>query len=323
MTALRPTIARAALALALMAGAAGSGGCGLSLLPHRGVQAPRAAAAEPKPDAKRAAKAAKRAHAPAPSSVSADAPRAKGAPRDVADLRERMAAEPAEPYWPWALAARHVAADSLALAERELRQALARDPDHAPSLALLSRLWFASQRHAEALEMLEAARTRAAQRGVPFEPVLLAAIALHDEAVGRTAEAHEALAAAPASAADALAPVAAYLALRGTASTDSAAALVREAVHADGRSAANRNNEGLVKLRAGDVEGARRALLAAIERDPQLPGPYYNLAILEKFYVFDDEAAARWFRLYRDRATDDPDGLAQVFPASPAEKGGR
>lgn len=322
-------LAAVALAVALALPLAG---CGLSLLPRRGMQAPPAATAKAEPKkSKRASAASKVAKPVGDARVARANPArrsagAESAPRDpMAELRARAAAEPNEPYWPYALAVRHAAADSGWAAEAALRQALARDPDHAPSLALLSRQWFAAGRHAEALHLLGAARERAASRGAALEPVLLAAFALHADALGRGADADAAIAAVPRERRHDVAPVAAYLALRAGAPADSARELVSDAVREDGRSAANRNNEGIARLRAGDPKHARKAFLEAIERDPRLPGPYYNLAILEKFYLFDDVAAARWFRQYRERSSEDPDGLAQVMDdvQAPAEKGGR
>jgi tetratricopeptide (TPR) repeat protein len=79
------------------------------------------------------------------------------------------------------------------------------------------------------------------------------------------------------------------------------------------RRAAGLNNQGIARLREGKVDEARESFLAAIDVDPALAGPYYNLTIVDKYYRFEDEAAARWFHLYRARANDDPDGLAEVF----------
>ena len=106
-----------------------------------------------------------------------------------------------------------------------------------------------------------------------------------------------------------------YVALRGDA-PDSASAAAAGLVREHPQSAVNQNNYGITRLRAGDPEAASNAFLLAIELDASLPGPYYNLAILEKYYRLDDAAAERWFRKYRERATDDPDGLAQGFEKS-------
>ena len=90
---------------------------------------------------------------------------------------------------------------------------------------------------------------------------------------------------------------------------EAATEMARAALDDDPRSAVNQNNYGITQLRAGDPKAARSAFLRAIEIDPKLPGPYYNLAILERFYMFDEEAATRWLKEYRERASEDPDGL--------------
>ena len=100
--------------------------------------------------------------------------------------------------------------------------------------------------------------------------------------------------------------------LRGAA-PEQAAEQAATAVREQPKSAANQNNFGITRLRAGDPKTARAAFLEAIALDPRLPGPYYNLAILEKFYALDDAAASRWFREYWKRSNDDPDNLAAVF----------
>ena len=116
-----------------------------------------------------------------------------------------------------------------------------------------------------------------------------------------------------------------YVGLRGE-HPDDAGALAEKVADRDGRTAANQNNLGIARLRAGDPAGARKAFMTAIDRDPTLPGPYYNLAILEKYYVFDDAAARQWFGAYRSRAHDDPDSLFGALggtPSAAAEKGAR
>jgi len=156
--------------------------------------------------------------------------------------------------------------------------------------------------------LLEAARTRAGafQDGVPR--AILAGLALHYEALGR----HEQAAAVVADAkrpGDGRAGAAlVYVTLRGD-HPEAAAELARAALDDDPHSAANQNNYGITRLRAGDPKAARDAFLRAIDIDPRLPGPYYNLSIVERFFFFDDEAATRWLKAYRDRSSDDPDNL--------------
>jgi len=234
------------------------------------------------------------------------------------------ARDPRDPWWPYRDAEAHVAADSLASAEADLRRALALDPTYAPALALLSKLEFDSGRSADAMTLLEPVRRQPDAYAPAARTRLLAGLALHADAVGDTARAHEALANVLDAGGRQDASVPVYLALRGDA-PETAAPLAREAVRHDGHSAVNQNNLGITLLRAGDVEGARKAFAEAIARDPALPGPYYNLAILEKWYRFDDEAAARAFAEYAKRSQDDPDGLRAVFaaPAAHPDAGAR
>jgi hypothetical protein len=68
-------------------------------------------------------------------------------------------------------------------------------------------------------------------------------------------------------------------------------------------------------LRAGDAPAARRELVRAMELDPFLPGPLYNLALLDHHFFLDDEAARRWFSRYWELSRDDPDSLrGALFP---------
>jgi len=225
---------------------------------------------------------------------------------------------PIEPYWPHRIAELCYYADSLPQAEAALREAIRRDSSYAPSLALMSQICFQAGRHAEAVRLLEAARARpgAFPEGVPA--TLLAGLALHYDALDRfdwaNAVMREAARRDPQETRSALV----YLTLRGD-HPDSATALAAAAANDEPRSAANQNNYGITRLRAGDVDGAKRSFQKAIDLDPALAGPYYNLAILEHFYTFDEEAAARWFAKYRERSSADPDSLFGVF-AKQAEK---
>ena len=237
----------------------------------------------------------------------------------VAEYREQEKLAPREPYWPFAIAVAYADADSLIRAELELRQALDRDPCYAPALSLLSKLEFDAGRHDEAIRMLEAARTGASACPGTLSPELLAGLALHYDAIDRPDLAEAIMNSVPQDARRSLGSSAVYLTLRGS-DPAPAADLAESDVHRHPHSAVSQNNYGIVKLRAGDPDAARKAFDQAIEIDPKLAGPYYNLAILEKFYAFDDQAAARRFKEYRERASDDPDGLAQVFEKNPGKE---
>jgi tetratricopeptide (TPR) repeat protein len=242
----------------------------------------------------------------------AKAPKLTEVQERIYEARDQSSVDVTEPYWPYRLGQVYAEADSLARAESALKSALRRDPAYAPALALLSKLYYDARRHQDGVELLEAARTRTAAfpDGLPAE--LLGGLALHYEALGR----HDLAAAVAAGAKDGSARQAGsalvYVTLRGD-DPDAAAEPARAAVDAEPRSAANQNNYGITKLRAGDPKAARDAFLRAIELDPKLAGPYYNLSIVERFYFFDDGAAARWLEAYRQRSSEDPDGLFKVI----------
>jgi len=240
--------------------------------------------------------------------VGATEPRRSGFEARLYEIREQAALDPAQPYWPYRIAEVYLEADSAAQGEAALETALARDHGYAPALALLSRLYFDSGRHAQAISRLEAARL--APGGLP--PALLAGLALHYDAIDRTQEARAAVSQIPRSERRDAGSALVYLTLRGE-RPDSATTLADAALDQDAKSAANHNNLGITRLRAGDPVAARRAFLKAIDLDPRRAGPYYNLAILEKYYLFDDRTAARWFKAYAQRSRQDPDSLFAVF----------
>ena len=231
------------------------------------------------------------------------------------EIREQSALDSKEPYWPYRLAQVYLAVDSTSNAETALKASLERDRFYAPALSLLSKLYFDAGRHQEAVDLLESARSQpdSFPEGVP--PALLAGLALHYDALDRVDLARSVMAAAPRSESGSDRSARIYVTLRGT-SPDSATDLATAAWGDDSTSAVNQNNFGITRLRAGDPTSARGAFMKAIELDPKLPGPYYNLAILEKYYVFDDEAAARWLDSYRARSRQDPDSLFKVFKTS-------
>ena len=244
--------------------------------------------------------------------LSPGTPAATGNADQLREARERSATEPGVAYWPVRAGEILAAKDSVAQAESMLRVALQRDPSYAPALSLQSRLWFDAGRHQDAITLLEAARARPGA----FPQELLVGLALHYDAIDRPEQARAVLASAG-KAGDASRSGVVYLALRGAVS-DSVAGVKKNGIDGGAQTAAEHNNLGIVKLRSGDPQGARKAFQAAIDKDPKLAGPYYNLAILEKFYLLDDEAAERWFRAYRQRSNEDPDSLFAVFGKGPA-----
>lgn len=235
----------------------------------------------------------------------ADVPSAAEAPAEIARLELKAAGQPAEPYWPFRIGEIRAAGGETAEAESSLRAALARDPDHAPSLSLLSKLWYDAGRHDEAVDLLETARAR-----TRLPEALDVALALHYDALGEVDAAGRLVNGVDADwATDGAALT--YLHLRGDdflASEETA----RKALDA-GPSAVNHNNYGIARLYGGDPEAARRHFVKAMEMDPALPGPLYNLAIVDRFYRFDVDGARRWFARYRELSDEDPDNLAETL----------
>ena len=274
---------RPALALLLVSAAAALTGCAAGLVSHR---------TEP----------------PVPVAAAGS----RGSASERLEVEAQSASAPGEPYWPYRLGELELAVDSLSAAESALKASLARNATYAPALALLSKLYYSAGRHQEAVALLEPVRSRPDAFPEGARQILLAGLALHEEALGRADLAGAAVAQAQPADAQHAGSAIVYVLLRGEA-PDSAAALAAAAVRADPRSAVNQNNYGITRLRAGDPVSAHRAFLAAIERDPDLPGPYYNLAILEKYYRFEDDDAARWFDAYWKRSHADPDSLFGVF----------
>src|SRR5439155_20507838 len=144
------------------------------------------------------------------------------------DARAHAASAPTNPYWPYRMGELYAATDSAAGAEAALQQALARDHTYAPALSLLSKQYYDSGRHADAIEMLEAARAAAQRGSSDLAPELLAGLALHYDAIGQTAPARAALAAIPRAARQATEAAAAVVALHD-AHSDTAADLAAAA----------------------------------------------------------------------------------------------
>ena len=241
------------------------------------------------------------ASAPPPGAAGATEARtaAAGSPRKHARAR-RDAAAPAAPA-----TVQPAAGDAGDAGEAAWREALAREPADAVALTRLSRLLYEQGRHAEAVELLAPVREGRVKLSNADRAAALAGLAMHEAALGRESEALALVSTLPGNAAPG---VVAFLAVRG-ADADSALTATERALRAGPESAALRNNRGIALLRAGDAEAARAEFARAIALDPARPGPYYNLAILERFYRMDTDAAKRWFQEAWSRSHADPDSL--------------
>ena len=311
----------------LLAAAVLASGCGGSLRriglggSSTASRAPRAekektAARVPKPEREEAA-AARTSRDSRGKKADARAPKETGLEKDLRESREAAALAPAEPYWPFHTAELYAGADSLAGARAAIADALARDPDYAPALTLRSRLDDRAGRHDEAIRAIESALARpgAFPSGPPRE--LIEGLALHYQALGKGDRAQALLAGAPPRKGPP-SPALVALTLDG-ATPENAAPLAEAAVKDDPRSAVNQNNWGVTLLRNGDPLAAKKAFEWATKADPALAGPWYNLAILHKYYLFDDSTAAASFAEYWQRSHRDPDGLAALFGRTPSK----
>lgn len=231
--------------------------------------------------------------------------------RSARSLAANVPPAPA-PVTPRAADAAPAPAAALPTTEPELLARLAADPVDAPALAALARLYYEQARFAEGAEALRVVAERPDAFAPPERARLLAARALLHDALGERAEARESIARAREASPRDANPTALYLELRKL-SPEGLGTLAHDVERAGGRDAVQLNNVGIARLRAGDADGARRAFEAAIARDPALPGPHYNLAILEHWWRHDRDAAARRFAEYWRLSHDDPDGLAAVF----------
>ncbi len=202
--------------------------------------------------------------------------------------------------------------DSLESAEAKVREALALEPSNAAALSRLSRLFHVTGRHAQAVERFSGLRDGRLNVARAERHTLLAGLALHLDALGEWAEAEAVLSEIPANERTLDGGARVFLMLRGE-TPDAATELAEAQMGQQSRDAVHANNAGIVRLRRGEAESARKAFERAIELDAKRPGPYYNLAILEKYYRLDDDAAAKWFARYRARSSQDPDSLFAVF----------
>jgi len=237
-----------------------------------------------------------------------DMPKGSGGMDDaLTAARARMQAEPQEPFWPFHLGELYLAADSTALATESLKSALTLDPTYAPAAALLSKIYYDAGMHAEGIALLDDVLTRD-----PNAPdALRADLALHLEATGDVATAQTVLAGCREDSRDTY-TARTFVALSGT-DAQSALDLAKRALDADDHDAVNHNNYGVALLLSGKPVEARKAFQKALALDDKLPGAMYNMAIVEAFYFFDEEAGRTWYTQYRQLASADPDDLESIL----------
>lgn len=234
----------------------------------------------------------------------------------LAEIRSQRLAAPAEPYWPFQLAAQQWAAGAGELARANLDTALTLDPDYAPAAALLAKIQYEAGEYEAGAERLQSYLDRNAEA----PDALRVALALHLQALAEPERAASVLAACG----EQNGPVRTARACAVLQSDDFAAGLpLAEAAVADNpRSAANHNNLGISLLYAGQPVAARESFQRALEIDPGLPGALYNLAIVENFYFFDRAAGRDYFQRYQQAAHNrppaDPDELGALL-ANPAD----
>jgi tetratricopeptide (TPR) repeat protein len=221
--------------------------------------------------------------------------------------REKMTLSPAEPYWPYRMAELCDAADSTGQAVSYLQAALTTDAGYAPAAALLSKIYYRRGQYEDAVTLLDG--FLAANPGAP--DAIRAALALHLEALGNVEQAEAVLDQCDSNSREVRA-TRTYVSLRGE-QIGTALQSAKQAVDDDPRSAANHNNYGIALLHAGQPIEAKQEFLDALELNDRLPGALYNMAILEAFYLFDEDAGRQWFERYKKYSSDDPDNLASLF----------
>ncbi len=219
----------------------------------------------------------------------------------------KIQAAPNEPYWRFHQAELYEASDSTTQAVASLKAALAIDPAYAPAASLLSKIYYRSGLYADGVALLNDVLARD-----PHAPdALRADLALHLDAMGELDQAATTIASCTGDPRETDA-ARAYVTLRGN-DPKSAMDAARRAVEADGKSAVNHNNYGVALLHAGHPVEARESFKKALELDDHLPGALYNMAIVEAFYFFDDDAGRGWYARYKQVSKDDPDDLESVL----------
>ncbi len=223
------------------------------------------------------------------------------------EARANGRVQPGEPYWPYRIGELYTAADSTDKAIANLQAALEVDPGYAPAAALLSKLFYDRGNFNSAIVLLD--DYLANNQDAP--DALRAALALHLEALGDVDRANLVLASCTEGSHE-VRSTRAYLTLRGDDPT-SGLKDAEQALQTNGKSAVNHNNYGIALLFSGKPHEARKSFLRALDLDEHLAGALYNMAIVETFYFFNEEAGRTWFTRYQQYSNDDPDDLATAL----------
>lgn len=238
-----------------------------------------------------------------------DPKRVKG--EEIAALRSQAALQSSEAYWPQRLAEIHFARAQRDSATHYCAEALRRSPDYPAALALRSRLHYELGEHQQAADMLRTADARQA-----LSPALLAGLALHLERLEHY-DAADAIYARLEPAPE-TSSVLIYRRLSGE-EFPQALELAEQAVARDPNDAQTLNNHAVALLYAGAPSRAKEQLLRAHALDAKLPGPLYNLAIVDRYYFFDEAASRQWLSDYLRLSSEDPDGLVESFAQADAQ----
>lgn len=236
------------------------------------------------------------------------------------EIHRQRALEPGQPFWPFQMATWQLGAGDTGLARAYLDTVLTIDPDFAPAVSLLSKIQYDTGQYEQAAGMLQGFLDRN-----PDAPdAMRVALALHLQALAEPEKSAIYLADCD-DQSGAVRTARTFAHLRSE-DFQSSLPLAEDALADNPHSAANHNNHGISLLYAGRPEEARQAFFRALEIDPELPGPLYNLAIVENFYFFDTEASRDYFHRYqtvtRDRYAEDPDDLGTTLGADAVVIGG-
>lgn len=230
-------------------------------------------------------------------------------PDEFARTRATMQATPREPYWPYHLAQLYLNADSTSAAIDNLKRSLDVNPNYAPAVSLLSRIYYDARMYPQAVTLLDGYLSRNAGAS----DALRAALALNYEALGDADKADAALAACSTESREAFG--ARVLAMLGRNDANALLAGAKRALDDDTHSAANHNNYGIALLVAGRPYEARDEFKTALDLNDELAGALYNMAIVETFYFFDDALGREWYTRYLRIGHEDPDNLKAHFEA--------